>query len=329
MTNEKSKVSVIIPVYNREAVVSECVRSVQNQTWQDFEIILIDDGSTDETLSICRLLAEEDERIRLLTTEHAGVSAARNEGLSAAEGKYIFFLDSDDIIHPKLLETLTGGLEETDAGLGGTWCLACDERYWNEGREKFLGSEKAPETKFCTFEETMHDVFHGFSPFRMIGGVMMRRDLVGETRFKTDLFIGEDFYFVYENLIKGASSVVLRQKWYLNRIHTGNSSWVYNFDGFYTRFYRRKLVWQSEERCGRSENARYEKLSAVHSFNECFVRNSPYGKDAKRMRAVMKEHKSELLSALDKKKGAFLKFGIYCPCTAWVCLRLMKKFKKR
>ena len=106
------KVSVIIPVYNREQYVEECIQSLQKQTHQNMEIILIDDGSSDNTVQICSRMATEDPRILLLTMEHGGVSAARNKGLDTAKGKYIFFLDSDDVIHPLLLETLVEGMEK-------------------------------------------------------------------------------------------------------------------------------------------------------------------------------------------------------------------------
>ena len=83
-----------------------CLRSVAGQTYKALEILLVDDGSSDKSLEICRQLQETDPRIRLIRQEHSGVSAARNRGLKAAEGKYIFFLDSDDAIHPCLIEEL-------------------------------------------------------------------------------------------------------------------------------------------------------------------------------------------------------------------------------
>lgn len=100
------RVSVIIPVYNREKYIEEAVKSVLAQSLKDFEIIIVDDGSTDSTVQICRRLSERDERIRLFSSGHFGVSAARNKGIKNSSGDYIFFLDSDDIIHPLLLETL-------------------------------------------------------------------------------------------------------------------------------------------------------------------------------------------------------------------------------
>ena len=101
-----AEISVIIPVYNTEKYVEECIESVLAQTYTDFELILIDDGSEDNSREICREMGRKDDRIRLIQMEHRGVSAARNAGMDAAVGKYLFFLDSDDMIHPQLLEAL-------------------------------------------------------------------------------------------------------------------------------------------------------------------------------------------------------------------------------
>ena len=90
------KVSIVIPVYNVEKYLEECVKSVREQTYSDIEIIFIDDGSTDSSGIICDNLAKEDSRIVVIHTENKGLSAARNKGISVASGDYVAFLDSDD-----------------------------------------------------------------------------------------------------------------------------------------------------------------------------------------------------------------------------------------
>ena len=98
--------SMIVTVYNTEAYLPRCVRSVLDQTYPGFELLLIDDGSQDGSREVCQSLCREDSRVRLLSRPHQGVSAARNAGLEAARGTYVFFLDSDDAMHPRLLEAL-------------------------------------------------------------------------------------------------------------------------------------------------------------------------------------------------------------------------------
>lgn len=95
-----SMVSIIIPVYNTEEFVEEAVRSIMNQTLQDIEIIIINDGSTDNSLSIIRKLANEDDRIQIYSRENKGLSATRNQGIYLAKGKYLYFMDSDDYLEP-------------------------------------------------------------------------------------------------------------------------------------------------------------------------------------------------------------------------------------
>lgn len=318
-------VSLIIPVYNREKVVEECIRSVQAQSYQQFEILLIDDGSTDNSAAICTALAAQDSRIKFFPSAHIGVSGARNIGLDAATGEYVFFLDSDDVIHPQLLEILVSGMEEYHAAMAGTGCAACSEARWTSVKPTFMQSLMTPDFTYHDHPDVLSAVFRGDSPLGMIGGVMMRRNWIADTRFRTDLFIGEDFYFIYENLIKGADAVFLKQKGYLNRLHSSNTSWQYDFNGFWTRFYRRQLVWESEASFGRKDYACLQKQQAFSCFVRCFQKNRPYSDDCRKMRAVLKQYKGELLPALSAKTGLLYRLCLIFPATAWLLIR----FKNR
>lgn len=100
------KVSVVIPVYNVEKYLRQCLNSVVNQTLTDIEIICINDGSTDGSLEILREYEQKDSRIRLINKENEGISAARNQGIELAQGEYISFIDSDDWIEENYLEAL-------------------------------------------------------------------------------------------------------------------------------------------------------------------------------------------------------------------------------
>lgn len=111
----KGLISVIIPVYNVEKYLRECVESVLKQTYQNFEIILVDDGSKDSSGDICDEYAEKDTRIRVIHKENGGLSRARNAGFEEAQGEYVYFLDSDDWIEEKALEELKQCAEENAA----------------------------------------------------------------------------------------------------------------------------------------------------------------------------------------------------------------------
>ena len=99
------KVSVIIPVYNTEKYVKESVESIMQQTLQDIEIIIINDGSTDNSLSVINLLAQQDRRIIVYSQSNQGLSIARNTGLERVKGEFIYFMDSDDLLTNDALKT--------------------------------------------------------------------------------------------------------------------------------------------------------------------------------------------------------------------------------
>lgn len=106
------QVSVIIPVYKAEAYLERCVDSVLNQTFCDFELIMVDDGSPDRCGGICDYYAGQDKRVRVFHKENGGAAVARNYGLDNALGEYIAFVDADDYIHPKMLEVLWNALHQ-------------------------------------------------------------------------------------------------------------------------------------------------------------------------------------------------------------------------
>ena len=93
------KISIIVPIYNSERYLRECIESVIGQSFADMELVLVDDGSTDSSPDICSEYAAVDGRIKVVTQPNGGLSAARNKGIDAASGEYLFFIDSDDTIH--------------------------------------------------------------------------------------------------------------------------------------------------------------------------------------------------------------------------------------
>lgn len=101
----KFKISIIVPIYNAEKYVLKCVESIMKQTYANFELLLVDDGSCDKSLEICKLLEKRDSRINLIQQNNSGVSSARNAGINAANGEYVMFIDADDYIDETFLES--------------------------------------------------------------------------------------------------------------------------------------------------------------------------------------------------------------------------------
>ena len=100
------KFSIIVPAYNVAQYIEECVESVLNQDYDNFEVIVVDDGATDETPQIIDSLAQKSKKVKVIHQKNAGLSAARNTGLNHAKGKYITFIDSDDFVGEKYIEVL-------------------------------------------------------------------------------------------------------------------------------------------------------------------------------------------------------------------------------
>lgn len=111
------KISIIIPVYNVEKYVYQCLESIMNQTYENWEAIVVDDGSLDNSGSICDAFSKKDLRFHIIHQKNGGIAAARNSGLNYATGKYITFLDSDDFIVPDLFQKALGVLTRTNADL--------------------------------------------------------------------------------------------------------------------------------------------------------------------------------------------------------------------
>lgn len=112
-----ARLSIIVPVYNVALYIRECIDSIINQTYPDIEIIIVDDGSTDESPEIVDNLARIDDRIKVIHQKNKGLPGARNTGLSIAEGEYVGFIDSDDRIKPNMYEVLIDNIQKHDADL--------------------------------------------------------------------------------------------------------------------------------------------------------------------------------------------------------------------
>lgn len=123
-------ISVIVPVYNTEKYLDECVQSILNQTYSAIELILVDDGSTDGSGEICDCFAAKDRRVKVHHRENQGVSAARNFGTSVAVGQWVAFVDSDDTVHPQYLEVLLAGVQQTSCAVS-----ICGYQTYAEGNE--------------------------------------------------------------------------------------------------------------------------------------------------------------------------------------------------
>lgn len=125
---ERPLISIIVPIFQAEAFLEESINSILNQTLRNIEVILIDDGSTDRSGSICDTFVAKDERVKCIHKKNEGQSLARNIGIDNATGKYIGFMDSDDFLYPEMCETLYECAEKNNADISGASYITQDEQ---------------------------------------------------------------------------------------------------------------------------------------------------------------------------------------------------------
>ena len=227
------KISIIVPVYNVEKYLAECLDSIRSQSFTDYEIICVDDASTDASLSVLKAYAERDLRIQILVNEeNRGLSYTRNRGLDVARGKYILFVDSDDMLKPEALEKLyqyakrervDGVLFDREIKLEGN---AAREKLENVKLEKekllpeqiFSGKEL-----FIKFTEVKHWKVAAWRYF-------WNRDFLmkNSLRFYTGL-INEDNLFTFQCLMKAAYIANLNEILYIYRKRDNSIMYQMNY----------------------------------------------------------------------------------------------------
>lgn len=194
--NENPKVSVIMPVYNSLPYLSESIEAVLAQTLTDFELICVDDGSTDDSLAVLRSYAQKDERVRVLTQKNQYAGVARNNGMAASRGDYLVFLDSDDLFEPEMLEKMYRRCTEDGADV----CI-CNTDTFNMKTNSFQRYNPLDKSDFpSAFPFTPQSYAdHLFTFARSAAwNKMIRRTLPTEHGIAFEARrIGEDLFFSY------------------------------------------------------------------------------------------------------------------------------------
>lgn len=182
--------SIIVPVYNVETYITKCLESIASQTFSDIEVILVDDGSSDESLSICKLFCAHDPRFRVFSKKNEGQGIARNLGLSFATGEFICFIDSDDWVEPDLCEIAFKALKDNDSD------------FFNFG-VNFLNTEGAEVKRFAKFkfsELNGHEIFYKAliddQILSIVWNKVFRRSIIVKNEISfPDIRAIEDIYF--------------------------------------------------------------------------------------------------------------------------------------
>lgn len=225
-------VSVLIPAYNAEKTINRCLDSILCQTCQDIEMIIVNDGSTDSTLSILLDYAEKDERILIINQPNQGVSAARNAGLRNVSGEYILCVDSDDWIEPNMIQRMLDLIEDADVVFCGNDHAETQEQvkgtdnvkieYWNQQQQMF--------------EFMKHKRMTG-----MLWNKLIRRSIIENSWFNEMTGYGEDAEYLWKILKRSHKMVVTNEILYHHVLNDASISHL----SFSDKKYSAIPMWES------------------------------------------------------------------------------------
>ena len=242
-----SRITIIVPCYNAQNYLHRCIDSILTQNYIDFELLLVDDGSTDNSATICDEFAKYDKRVRVFHKKNGGVSLARNLGLDNSLGEYIMFVDSDDYMLPGMLEVMLSTLESKKADLvvcgttetgGGYWRPIADVDYSiNQLKENFVS--------------LLHTELLS-PPWNKI----YKKEIIGSNRFCEDISFGEDLLFNIQYLEKCENISLIKESPFYHEKENENSLVV--------KFNRNRLldiekVWVVVDRFSEDKEGLYSK----------------------------------------------------------------------
>lgn len=220
-------VSIIIPIYNNERYLEKCLDSVLKQTYQEIEILLIDDGSTDNTPDICTDYVHKDQRFKYYRQDQKGVSSARNLGLSESKGAYITFIDSDDFVNENHIEILSSEMIHHDMTIVGYTEIGNKSKAWINGSNEILNKNGL-----------IDSILRNTSVFSGPCNKMYKKKIIDEFQlsFYEDIKYGEDLVFNIEYSLKSDSGYIINQSTYTYLKHLeGATGKIQSVDKFKVR----------------------------------------------------------------------------------------------
>ncbi len=307
---EKDLISIIVPVYKVEQYLDKCVQSIVEQTYENLEIILVDDGSPDNCPKMCDTWAKKDSRIKVIHKQNGGVSSARNMALDIAKGEYIGFVDSDDYIKSNMYETLISMMINNDLELsncGYTYSLE-NESCKSYDEIAFMDIDEAANAMICTGEISSY-----------LFCKLFKSEYIKELRFDTSITIAEDLIFCLE-YIKRVSRIGLSQEQLYVYNQSNNNSATSNFRVSNITIVKSTIIALKLDLNYNNKAIEHLKSKAVlfaanyilRSIENKFINDD---KNIAYARHVIKKYYSEIKSHeyITVKKNIIIFCAVYCP----------------
>lgn len=262
----KILISVVIPIYNSEKFLSRAIESVVNQTYENIEIILINDGSTDNSLEVCKEYEEKDKRIKVINKKNSGVSDTRNYGIENSTGQYIMFMDSDDYIDKDMIKDMTDKIDEkTELVISGI-------------KMKYVENEKIVKEKEYTLKDNVYNVNQFLNAmlldFELICFCgpcckLYKRDnlINNKIRFSKDLTMGEDTWYNLDYIDICNGDIVTLSNIYYNYMRENKESL---FSKYYIDYIKttekvyNKFLNILRKKANKQTVERYEKMYVIN-----------------------------------------------------------------
>ena len=227
ISEENSLISIVIPVYNAEKYLEQCLNSIQNQTYKNFEVILVNDGSIDHSESICMDFVKVDTRFKYFTKENGGASSARNFGLDHVLGEFITFIDADDWVDENHLEVLINNIKENNSDMAVSSIKKFDNvsnfefRVYSKQEKYLLNYNKLNREEFLVI---LPKLIHASNSYKIAVSKLFKKELVTDVRFDESIIYGEDLDFFFKLYNKVNSISYVDEITYIYRLHDESSS---------------------------------------------------------------------------------------------------------
>lgn len=237
----KPIISIIVPVYNVEDYIDRCIESILNQTFKDFELILVDDGSPDNCTKKCDKWAERDSRIKVIHKPNRGVSSARNAGLAIAQGNYIGFCDPDDVLNHNMYELLYNTIIKDNSD-----CCVCSYKAFSSDNEISINCVDSNGKFLVLNHENIVEYFLTYrrNTLGCVWNKLIKKSVISDIVFNENMAFGEDYCFSLEAILNCKKvSVIESPALYYYFIRENSAMKKLNSEKYYLLYEQKQLLF--------------------------------------------------------------------------------------